>query len=1166
MAETEGEVVNRKTQGRGGLRGPLERIVTIVSSPRRDIFARLAPAALLALLAALALAGPAVAANPEAHLELHTYSNPTSMTAANNATCAASLGSIIYVNKCNGYQVTVTNTGALPTSGAAVLLDDTLPAGFEPLALQAEQKLLSVEPTVLAATGNPGLPKQECSEIVGQKIECSFHRTLKPDQSFALLIVGNLRPGAQPGEPNVVTTSGGGANSTEETTPLSIETALPFGLTNFLPRLNAADGSAETLAGGHPYEFRTTLELNNAVKETPASTFQPTSIEDLRDAVVDLPPGVIGSATAAPYCKLIELASEVSCPSASRVGQILTDPLSNASVNSGLYNITPEVGVPAEFGFKDLLDNVHVIYASVAPTPAGYVVRATTPEAPQIPLNDVVASFFGNPAAKNAPTKAAEEEALVSGTPMFTDAANCSGQPLITHAYLDSWQAPAGRNADGSPNLADPHWVQSASAAEPVSGCDQLIFEPTIAATPETNRADTPSGLEVDLKVPQTTGPETLATPPLRKAVVTLPAGFAVNPSSANGLDACSLAQIGMSPSGQPDAAKPTCPEASKIGTVELETPALPGVLQGQIFVARQGENPFGSLLAIYIVVNDPKTGVVVKLAGEVNPDPVTGQLQTVVDQSPQFPFSELRTHFFGGNRAPLRTPSTCGAYEVTSQLTPWSAPESGPPATPGSSFQISQAAGAGACPTTPAQEPNHPGFTAGTVNPQAGAYSAFVVRGTRADGDQPITAVNLTLPKGLTGKLKGIPYCPEAGIALAHSREKLGGGAEEIANPSCPAVSQVGTVRVGAGAGPEPYYVTGHAYLTGPYKGAPLSVSIISPAVAGPYDLGDVVVRTALQVDPLTAQISAVSDPIPTILHGIPLDIRSINLEMSRSEFTLNPTSCEKTAVSGEALGQFGTDAALSAPFQVTGCNNLKFKPKLKISLKGSTKRAGHPALKAVLTYPQNYNSYANIGFAQVGLPHSEFIDQGNLNKTCTRPVLLAGACPASTIYGKAKAWTPLLEAPLEGPVYLVGGFGYKLPALVGELNGQIRVLLVGKVDTDKQKGIRNTFEVVPDAPVEKFILEMKGGKKYSLLENSENICGKAQKAEVKFKAQNGLQQTYKQTITNSCKKKGGKGKKGKGAHHKKKGRGHKKSAGQHKGSKRVASDLRLADLPGGW
>jgi hypothetical protein len=318
---------------------------------------------------------------------------------------------------------------------------------------------------------------------------------------------------------------------------------------------------------------------------------------------------------------------------------------------------------------------------------------------------------------------------------------------------------------------------------------------------------------------------------------------------------------------------------------------------------------------------------------------------------------------------------------------------------------------------------------------------------------------------------------------------------------------------------------VGGTAYLAGPYKGAPLSLAIFTPATAGPFDLGTVVVRSALQVDPYSARITAVSDPIPHILDGIPLDVRQIVVRLDHAGWGLNPSSCEAMSFDGSEESVLGNPAALTNRFQVGECGRLGFKPKVSIQLKGSTRRIGHPALKAVVSYPSK-GAYANIARAQVNLPHGEFLDQGNLNKTCTKPVLTEGKCPASSVYGEARAFTPLLDKPLEGPVYLVGGFGFKLPALVAELNGQIRVLLVGKVDSGKNKGIRATFEAVPDAPVSRFELSMKGGKKYSLLENSENLCKASdagRRAIARFTAQNGKVEQFKPLVANEC----GKGKK---------------------------------------
>jgi hypothetical protein len=431
--------------------------------------------------------------------------------------------------------------------------------------------------------------------------------------------------------------------------------------------------------------------------------------------------------------------------------------------------------------------------------------------------------------------------------------------------------------------------------------------------------------------------------------------------------------------------------------------------------------------------------------------------------------------------------------------------------------FEINGGAGGGACARTPGELPNSPAFSAGTLSSKAGSYSPFVLRMSRADGSQQFSRISTTLPNGLLGKLAGIPYCPEAGIAQAAARAAEGQGATELADPSCPASSQVGTVTVGSGAGPEPLYVEGKAYLAGPYKGAPLSLEIITPAIAGPFDLGVVAVRTALQVDPFTVEITADSDPIPTILHGLPLDVRSIAVNVSRTNFTFNPTSCEPKSISGSAISTLGTVTPVMQYFQATDCNALRYKPELKLALRGPTKRSGHPALKATLTIPKR-GSYTNTARIQVGLPHSAFLDQGNLDKVCTQPQLRSATCPQRSVYGHIKVWTPVFEKPLQGNVYIGVGFGHKLPDLVTELNGQVRVLLHGRIDTTKHEGIRNTFEYVPDAPYSKVVLELKGGKKYGLLENSENLCDKAQKANVQFTAQNGLVDGFRQEIANDC------------------------------------------------
>ena len=895
-----------------------------------------------------------------------------------------------------------------------------------------------------------------------------------------------------------------------------------------------AGGTPYTQAAGHPYGGAASFRFNTRLEPDPFFGNRPVPDGDIKDIVVELPVGFVGDPTVAPTCdsnaKIITSAQQLTqaCPPEAQVG--VTSATFAELFGAGeetffepVYNVGPLRGDAATFAFS-VLGVVIYIHATVR-TGDDYGVTTTIPNiSTEIRPLGASLTLWGTPASPVHTPERGQDcvENTYAGkhcnggnipssapvVPFLTNPANCAAPPAVTTMHVDSWQEPGA-------------WKTYSVTAPPLVGCDAVDFSPSLEARPTTNVADSPSGLNVDLHIPQNENPEGLAEANLRDTTVVLPQGLVVNPSAANGLGACTEAQFGFTEM-EGDIVHTTpapgeCPADAKLGSVLIETPVVDHPLKGSVYIAQPHANPFGSLLALYATIDDPATGVVVKLAGKVEADPTTGQLTATFKQNPQLPFEDFHLNFFEGAGGSLRTPATCGQYSTTSLMTPWSAPYSGPPATPSDSWAIERAPH-GACASSAAALPNSPSFEAGTVTPLSGAYSPFVMKLTREDGSQELKGLNLTLPPGLTGKLAGIPYCSDAQIAQAQSRNKPEEGAVEKAHPSCPQASEVGTVTIGAGAGPNPYYVQGHAYLAGPYKGAPLSLVIVTPAVAGPFDLGTVVVRAALFVNPETAQITVKSDEIPHILEGIPLDVRSIAVSVDRSGFTLNPTNCEAQSITGSAIAVGGSEASLSNRFQVGECGALPFKPKLKLRLKGATGRIGHPALTAVLTAKPGE---AGIGRAQVNLPHGEFLDQGNLNKTCTKPVLLAGQCPASTVYGHATAWTPLLEKPLEGNVYLVGGYGYKLPALVAELNGQIRILLVGKVDSGKNKGIRNTFELVPDAPVEKFVLEMKGGKKYGLLENSENLCTATKanrQANVRFTGQNGKVTQYKPVVANQC------------------------------------------------
>ncbi|HET7590847.1 MAG TPA: hypothetical protein VFK14_11785 [Solirubrobacterales bacterium] len=765
-----------------------------------------------------------------------------------------------------------------------------------------------------------------------------------------------------------------------------------------------------------------------------------------------------------------------------------------------------------------------------------------------IGAGNVVVSGVSSPYEIAFVGKLAEAEPLFTLSPTQEEKENEEPAPAVLSPTLDCEPG----NWSEAPSFAY-QWLSSGSPQEgqtastyavPVGQPSRTVQCEVTATNSSGSTVAFSVGAPESLIVPDIQPSETdipLNTANLKDATVNLPEGMSVNPSAANGLEGCSIGQIGLS---SPVGSTPVrfveepahCPDASKIGSAEAIVPLLvdepsfetqlPHPLHGSVYLAKPFDNPFGSLLGLYLVIEDEETGVIAKLAGRVEADPATGQLTTTFAENPELPLEDVKLSLYGGPRASLTSPLACGTHTTTSTLTPWSTPE-GADAHPSDSFQTT-----GNCSASESSAPTGYSFAAGTVDPLAGAFSPFVLKLSRRDGSQHLTGLDLTLPEGLTGKLAGVPYCSEAQIAQARARSNPEEGKLEIQGPSCPQASEVGTVTVAAGSGPSPIYVTGHAYLAGPYKGAPLSMAIVTPAVAGPFDLGVVVVRVALEVNLETAQISAKSDPLPTILQGIPLDIRSVAVQLSRPGFTLNPTDCEAASVGAQVSTAAGQIDGLSNRFQVGGCDKLAFKPKLKLQLKGATRRSGHPALKAVVTMPPGG---ANLARVQVGLPHSEFLDQGNLDKVCTQPQLKAASCPAGAVYGHAKAWSPLLEKPLEGPVYLGVGYGHELPDLVADLNGQIRILAHGKVDTTKKHGLRNTFEVIPDAPVSRIVLEMKGGKKYGLLENSENVCHKTQRVSARFAAQNGKVAQLHPKIANGC---GGK-------HHKRHARHH----GKHRG-----------------
>lgn len=908
-----------------------------------------------------------------------------------------------------------------------------------------------------------------------------------------------------------------------------------FGFSEAEVRFFDQEGSVITQAGSHPFVMETRLSFNTIFDPTPGLE-QPVPEGSARNLVVSMPPGFAGNPTAVTYCPSA-LFFVIECPAATQVGRVeVFAGGPEQRTQSGIYNLAPPPGAVAKLGFEAL--GVPVSVELIVNPSSPYNLIAKVDNIPQIiPFYGSILRIWGTPGdPAHNPQRIGCGDTCELGLPQepFIVLRRSCASTTDTLFAVDSWEA-AGQ------------WAEKLDSGPGTTGCAKLGFGPRTKGQPTSSSAQTASGLDFTITVEDEglNDPEGLAESDVRSAVVTLPEGMTANPAVANGLAACSEAAF-RATGIQIDSHG--CPAASKIGGVEVETPLLEGVLlRGEVYVAEQEANPFGSLLALYMVIREPQRGILIKLPGKVDTDPETGQLTTTFGlapyEVPQFPFSEMRFHLRGGARAPLVTPPSCDGdpsvpgnqpHRIEVAFQPWADPDA--TYTTEASFAIDSGPGGGPCMAGPA--PLDPGFQAGTVNNAATHYSPLNMRITRSDGEPELTRFDAELPPGLAAKIAGIPRCPDSALAIAAGRS----GRAELAEPSCPAESQIGRTLVGGGVGPELTYVPGRIYLAGPYGGAPLSVAAVTPAVAGPFDVGTVVTRLALDVDPITAAVrinGAASQPIPRILKGIPLRIRDVRIYVDRESFTFNTSSCAPMSIRAQLFGsvaarfQSTTDfgAAASDRYQAADCASLGFNPKLNLRLKGGTKRGQHPALRSSVTYPYRSGpGYANIAGATVILPPSQFIDNAHINNPCTRVQFNEEKCPRTSILGRARAVTPLLDDPLEGPViFRANGGERELPDIVADLRGQFRVILVGYVDTITPKTkprIRTRFVRVPDAPVTKFTLNLFGGKR-GLLQNSRNLCAGNQRGRYVFRGQNGKRKAVQVTYRTDCKKKkGGRGK----------------------------------------
>jgi hypothetical protein len=1032
---------------------------------------------LASLAVMLTLPVVASAGTPEPHLAIEAKAMPTNIPPS---------GGLL--------MVLVTNTGGGPTSSEPITIKDTLPPGL--IATNAfgfsEPGEHAVECEVTAPSVKPSV------------VTCSYKEPLVPGDStegVEVPIEVAVEEGTSGTLTNTAVVEGGGAPLVVATEPVVVGGSAPFGFDgSFGAHAFDAEGALDVQAGDHPHSLTTEFILNSAPSALNPALVQP--VEELKDTSVEIPPGLVGDAQSSPTCPQYLIAPPNigrQCPSASVVGTVAALKINKIWGFSGgvsgdtnvrpLFNVPPERGHPAQFAFL-ISGQEATLYVDFVHTAAGYIARVSSPSINRnIELVGIKVTLFGNPSLHDG--------AATFPTPFLTNPANCaaSAASRTTHIHFDSWQNPGKASLDGSPEGSNEvAWRTAESIAPAVSGCDRLRFEPELGLRPDTGQADSPAGYEAVLDVPQNEDPNGLATPPLERAAVTLPAGVSVSPSAANGLVGCQAS--GGEGIELESSAPGRCPDASTIGHIEVVTPLLSETLKGSIFVAQPtcggaGEAACteeaaetGGIFALYVEVGSERSGVHLKLKGTVevggnghHNELAPGQVRTTFADAPQEPFSELRLSFNGGPRAALANPQACGTFTTVSELEPWShmpAPgeaQGTPNATPRPSFTI-----------TGCENRFAPGFTAGTVNFQAGAYSPFTLTFSRNDGEQDLSDVTVTMPPGLLGAIAGIPECGET----------------EANAGSCPPASRIGSAAAAAGAGSDPLWQSGAAYFTGPYKGAPFGLSVVVPANAGPYHLGNVVVRAGIYIDPSTAQITAVSDPLPQSVDGVPLRLKTVNVTVDREGFMFNPTDCEASKVNGTIASTQNDSVAVSSPFEAINCASLPFKPSFTASTQGNGNFNDNGAsldVKIATHQGPSANpavaAEANIAKVDVQLPLALPSRLTTLQKACTEGQFAANpaGCPAASDVGTAVAHTPVLPVALTGPAYLVSHGGEAFPDLDIVLQGDgVTIDLVGH--TQIRKGITYShFDTVPDAPVSSFELNLPEGR-YSALAAITNLC----------------------------------------------------------------------------
>ncbi len=948
-------------------------------------------------------------------------------------------------------------------------------------------------------------------------------------------------------------------DSTTLGAPATFVTTAGFGFlpdtAGFAASAVAEGGGAATSAGSHPQllRFHLGLRLGGEFEGQPGVPFPD---GDLRDLRIEMPAGLTlnqavlrkcGSAAFhTPRSSPFEASvSGESCPADSQIGtvEIATSRGGGTVRRFGVFNLDPAPGVPAQIGFSPFGAPVVLDVDLRQAADGSYPVALQASDFPQsLDLHGLDLVFWGTPWGVSHDGE--RGNCLNEAEPDFpwakcslgppknfppraylTLPANCQ-RPLAFTASASAWQQPA---------RADATALSRDSAGDPAElSCRFLGFAPHPVAGLTSKNASTASGFQLTLHNEDLALLDRTARVPaqVRKATVLLPDGATLNPSVGEGLGVCAPAQYAAETAFSREGEG--CPDGAKIGTFTVATPLFGERLEGAVYLAQPdnpatpapgSENPFDTMVAVYLVARAPARGVLARLAGKIVPDPGSGRLTATFEGLPQLPYDDLAVDFRSGVRAPLISPASCGQRGTGIDLVPWG----GVVSVGHFETDSNTEAGIGGGPCPSGIPPFSPGATAGGVNSNVGSYTPYFIHLSRQDTEQEITSYSLVLPKGITGKLAGIPFCPEAAIAAARSRT----GAEEATIPSCPAASQIGRTLTGYGVGPALTYAPGRVYLAGSYNRQPLSLVTINSATGGPFDLGTIVIRSAFAIDQSTAQLqidSRASDPIPHILSGIPLHLRDIRIYVDRQQFTRNPTSCEPSQLTSTLTGsgaRFGdpsddSTATVGKRFQLLNCLTLGFQPKLGLRLRGGTKRGDYPSLRT--TFASRGAGDASLKDIAVTMPHSLFLAQEHIRAICTREQFAVERCPPGSVYGKAVAYTPLFDEPLRGPVYLRSSDN-RLPDLVASLrSGEVRIVLQGRIGPTRQ-GIRASFEALPDAPIERFVMTLNGGKR-GLLVNSANICSAPPIASVKALGQNNRGTVFTSKLRGQCGSKHGKAK----------------------------------------